>query len=485
VKAIITSLPILALLTLSLVLHGALVAYSQAAGGTTFRVGWGGTSFDTFNPFTTYAQISLWATTDVYDTLIRFDKTYTTFIPDLAESWTINSTTVVFKLVSNATFHDGVKVTAEDVKYSFELAAQSWSRLAPSVEMVESIQVLDNYTIAFKCKSTAIFMLTAASAIPIVPKHIWGNVSDPSTYPDYPPVGSGPFKVTDYKEGQYIVLEKNPNFFRKSWIPKVDKIVIAFYSDVTAAANALRAGDIDAVGPYIPVAMIDEIKANPNMEVIVPPGTMYFYLAFNMYPQGKGNPTLRDPVVRKALAHAVNVTYLAELAWHGYAKPIATPLPTTHMFYHPNLTPYEFNLSLASKMLDDAGYAMSSEGVRKAPDGTPMRYTLLVPSNMPEAVRAAQQIAQWWSQIGVHAEVEAMDTGSMAAIIWTTDESGNTTLGHDMDTDNNPGHDQPNSNTYESRTRGQHATLHRNSHSNNNHIRSPSIHHDKKEEVEI
>ena len=431
------SVSTLGLVVISLILvtslQHSIVVYPQQSGATVFRVGWGGTSFDTFNPFTTYAQISLWATTDVYDTLVRFDKTYSTFIPDLAESWTMNSTTVVFRLVSNATFHDGVKVTAEDVKYSFELANQSWSRLAPSVEMVESIQVLDEYTIAFKCKSTAIFMLTAASTIPVVPKHIWVNVSDPSTYPDYPPVGSGPFKVTDYKEGQYIVLEKNPNFFRKSWLPKVDKVIIAFYSDVTAASNALRAGDIDAVGPYIPVAMIDEIRSNPEMDVIVPPGVMYFYLAFNVYPQGRGNPTLKDPVVRKALAHAVNVSYLADLAWHGYAKPLATVLPTTHMFYNPNLVPYEFNLTLASKMLDDANYTVGPDGVRRAPDGTQLKYTLLVPSNMPEAVRVAQQIAQWWSQIGVRADVEAMDTGSMAAIIWTKDESGNTTLGHDMD----------------------------------------------------
>ncbi|MEM4486810.1 MAG: ABC transporter substrate-binding protein [Zestosphaera sp.] len=421
------------LLVLSLMMHQGLVTYSQAPGTTTFRVGWGGTSFDTFNPFTTYAQISLWATTDVYDTLVRLDKTYSIFIPDLAESWTMNSTTVVFRLVNNATFHDGIKVTAEDVKYSFELANQSWSRLAPSVEMVESIQVLDEHTISFRCKSTAIFMLTAAPAIPIVPKHIWEKIPDPSTYHDYPPVGSGPFKVTDYREGQYVVLERNPNFFRRSWLPKVDKIVIAFYSDVTAAANALRAGDIDAVGPYIPVAMIDEIKANPNMDILVSPGTMYFYVAFNMYPQGKGNPTLKDPIVRKALAHAVDVNYIAELTWHGYARPIATVLPTTHMFYHPNLTPYKFDLDLARKMLDNAGYTVGSDGVRRAPDGTPMKYSLLVPSNMPEAVRAAQQISQWWSQIGVQVDVEAMDTGSMAAIIWTTDESGETTLGHDLD----------------------------------------------------
>ncbi len=397
-----------------------------------FRVGWGGTSFDTFNPFTTYAQISLWSTSDVYDKLVRFNKDYNSFIPDLAESWEVNSTTALFHLVKNATFHDGVPVTAEDVKYSFELASQKWSRLQPNVEMVTSINVIDNYTIVFKYKTSALFMVMAATVIPIVPKHIWMNVTDPATYSDYPLVGSGPFKVTGYKEGQYIELRKNDKFFRASWIPKVDKIIITFFSDSTSAANALRAGDIDAVGPTITPAIAESIKGNPNFNVITAPGTLYYYLAFNTYPTGKGNPTLRDKIVRQALAHAVNVTYLAELAWHGYAKPLATDVPSSNIFYNPNLKPYIFNLSLAAQMLDNAGYKVGPNKIRVSPNGVPMKYTLLVPSNMPEAIRAAQQIAAWWSKINVVADVQAMDTGSMASIIWT--KVNNTiTLGHDLD----------------------------------------------------
>jgi len=409
------------------------VASAQQGNEVVFRVGWGGTSFDTFNPFTTIAQISLWSTTDVYDYLIRFDKTYTKFIPDLAESWEIvNSTYVVFHLVKNATFHDGVKVTAHDVKYSFELAKQDWSRLAPFIKGLESIVLIDDYTIGFKVQSVPMFMIMGATAVPIVPKHIWEKVENPATYPDNPPIGSGPLKVVEYKEGQYIILEKNPNFFRKSWIPKVDKIIISFYSDISAAANALKAGDVDAVGPYVPLAMVNDFKADPNIEVIAPPSVFYYYLSFNVYPEGKGNPTLRDVRVRQALAHAINVTYLAQLAWHEFGVPIATPVAKSNPFHNPNLKPYEFNLTLAKKILDEAGYKVGPDGIRRAPDGTPLKYAILVPSNMPELVRVAQQITRWWSQIGVSATVEAMDTGSMIAKIWIKVDN-KTTLGHDID----------------------------------------------------
>ena len=397
-----------------------------------FRVGWDGTSFDTFNPFTTYAQVSGWATTDVYDFLVRFNKDYASFTPDLANSWEVNQTTAIFHLVHNATFHDGTPVTAEDVKYSFELAMQNWSRLEPYVETIQSINLLDKYTIKFTFKPTALFMSMTATAIPIVPKHIWQNVTDPATYNDYPLVGSGPFKITDYKEGQYIELEKNPNFFRRSWIPKVDKVIINFYSDVPSAAQALRAGDIDAVAPTITPTDAEQMKNNININVNVAPGVLYYYMAFNVYPGGQGNPTLKDKVVRQALAHAVNITDCALLAWHGYAKPLYTVIPSSNAFYDPNIQPYKFNLTLAAQMLDKAGYKVGSDGVRVSPNGTKMEYTILVPSSMPEAIRVAQQIASWWQQIHIKADVQAMDTGSMAAIIWAK-ENNTLVPKHDID----------------------------------------------------
>jgi peptide/nickel transport system substrate-binding protein len=398
-----------------------------------FRVGWGGTSFDTFNPFTTYATISVWLTLDVYSRLVRPTENFTGFIPDLAESWEIlGNNTIRFHLVRNATFTDGYPVTAEDVAYSFYLANQSWSALAPYVGMVNKINVVDNYTIDFTVTSPTLFMLEAAITIPIVPKHIWANVSDPSTYADNPPIGSGPLKVVEFHEGQYAVLEPNPAFYYPSWLPKVDRIVVKFYSDVTSATNALLAGDIDAVGPYIASTLIQTVANNPNLYLFKAPPTMYFYLAFNVDPNGTGNPTLKDINVRLALAHAINVSYVCGIGWPGAGAPMGTVLPSTNIFADPNLKPYDFNLTQATQILDQAGYKVGSDGVRVSPSGVRLEYSLLVPSNLPEAVKAAQVIAQWWSQIGVKANVQPMDTGSMSAIIWK--KVNNTiVLGHDMD----------------------------------------------------
>jgi len=421
-------------LTMAMLLVAQLVAsMGIVESQTVFRVGWGGTSLDTLNPFTTYAQISTWITLDVYSRLVRVSSNYSSYVPDLATSWeSLDPHTVRFHLVTNATFHDGTPVTAGDVEYSFYLANQSWSSRLSNVKVVESIRVVDNYTIDFTVSSIPLFFALAASVIPIVPKHIWVNVSDPSTYSGYPAIGSGPLKLVDYKEGQYVVLEPYKGFYYPWLLPRVDRIIVKFYPDVTSASNALLAGDVDAVGPYIPMTVYNTLVGNPGFKVYISPGTTYFYIAFNVDPNGTGNPTLRDVNVRRALAYATNASYVCDVAWHGYSRAIASVLPTSNIYYDTNLKPYSFNLTRAAEILDEAGYKPGSDGIRSSPSGTRLSYTLLVPSKFPEAINAAQVIANWWSQIGVRVEVKAMDTGSMSAIIWNN-VNGTVRLGHDMD----------------------------------------------------
>jgi ABC-type dipeptide transport system, periplasmic component len=122
--------------------------------------------------------------------------------------------------------------------------------------------------------------------------------------------------------------------------------------------------------------------------------------------------------VRQALAHAINYTELAQVIWQGYATPAGGLLPVGNKFYDPNLTPYQFNLTLANQILNDAGYKMGPNGVRVSPSGIPLSYTLYVINEAPEEVEAANIIAGWWSEIGVKATVDAVDAGTLASIIW-------------------------------------------------------------------
>jgi len=398
---------------------------SKASTTTTFVVGWGGTAFDTLNPFTTYTTISLWILANVYDSLCVFSANQTQLLPDLAKSWKIynENGTAIIHLNPDAKWSDGLPVTSQDVNYSYYLASQSWSPAYPYVNMITSISTPDNYTVIFHYTG-AIFQLVALNNVYIVPYHIWKNVNA-STYFGYNSsstphfVGSGPFLITDYKANQYVKISKNPNYFNKNRIPHIDSVIFQFFTSTANMISALQAGQIDGFGPYAEPSQVGLIKNNTNAVLVTSPPNEYFYLSFNVYPSGHGNPTLKDINVRLALAHAIDLTNLTKLIWHGYGIPTATVFTPTHPYADKSLKPYSYNITLANQILDSHGYKMGPNGYRISPNGTPLKYTIIVPSSMPEEINAANIIAtNYWSKIGVQTTVQAMDTGTMSSIIW-------------------------------------------------------------------
>lgn len=117
---------VLGLLLISLLANATSTSGQTTANPSTFRVGWGGTPFDTFNPFTTYTVLSEMSVLDAYDYLVKLNPSFQAVVPDLAYNWTItsissNENVATFNLVKNATWSDGVPITSQDVLYSFQV----------------------------------------------------------------------------------------------------------------------------------------------------------------------------------------------------------------------------------------------------------------------------------------------------------------------------------------------------------------------------
>jgi peptide/nickel transport system substrate-binding protein len=419
---------VLGLLLISLLARTNPTSAQTTTAPSTLKVGWGGTPFDTFNPFTTYTVLSEMVTDDAYDALVRLNTAFQPVVPDLAYNWTSSAdgTVTTFNLVKNATWSDGTPVTAQDVLYSFQAANDSASRLEPYVTSVTSVTAPDNYTVVFHHVASALFMVEDINLVPIVPVHVWKQyVPDPSNatqldnYQDYPLVGSGPFTVSNYVQGQYIELTRNSNYFYPALMPHYQQVILQFFKDPNSMIAALEAGQIDAAAPSILPAQISALeKGYPNIDVVVEPGCYMLYIAINIYPYGHGNPTLKDLRVRLALADAINMTELAQVIWQGYAIPAGGLLPLGNLYYNPDLKPYQFDLALANTILDNAGYKMGPDGVRVSPNGTRLSYNFYVVNSWPEEIQAARIIASWWKQIGVEANVIPEDGGALSAIIW-------------------------------------------------------------------
>lgn len=396
---------------------------ASATTGQIVNVGWFGTYIDTLNPFLSHSGLTGWINMNVYLPLVRYDAANKTVAPGLASSWNVNyaNHTIIFHLNPSAVWSDGVPVTSADVVYSYNIAAQNYSSVASQARAISSVKALGTSAVIFTFSGA--FWTVWAAYIYVVPAHVWDTV-DASTYAGYNStgnqyfVGDGPFVLTNYVSNQYAQIEKNAKFFIKSEIPTIGTVVFQEFPSEGSAVSSLQSGSIQGLTGLLP-ADAASFQGNSKFNVTSSPGTQYLYLSINVAPYGQGNPTLRDLYVRQAIAHSLNLSYLADTVYHGYATTLDSVLSPTNQYYWSNLTSYTYNVSLANEILNQAGYTVYSNGVRENASNTSQQlsYTVLVPRDSL-GVSAANIMADNLSKIGVKLNVQAETTNSMAATIW-------------------------------------------------------------------
>jgi peptide/nickel transport system substrate-binding protein len=150
----------------------------------------------------------------------------------------------------------------------------------------------------------------------------------------------------------------------------------------------------------------------------------------------KGNPALRDPAFRKALNYAVDRKQIAEVAWNGLAVPGSSLYPPNYTAFpwhwDPGAETYPFDLEMAAKALDDAGYADGDgDGVREV-DGEPIELELLARTQSPAEQRTAKQIAGWFEEIGINVEVAVVDEGTYLDRLYAVNDAGELAPDYDV-----------------------------------------------------
>lgn len=362
--------------------------------------------------------------TPICNSLVDFDPKTLEWVPDLAESWEIKTTPdgkmqVIFHLVRNATWHDGVPFTAEDVKFSYEKVGPVFnSFIAGMWRYLEGIDTPDNYTVIFRFNTTWGLILYpgyfGGSGACITPKHLYEG-TDIATNPyNTKPIGTGPFKFKEWVKGQYIVLERNENYWKKD-LPYLDRIIFKIIPSPESMRLAFQRGEIDFVWNYgVPfdqaVQLENMIKAGqlPGRKVIFfpSPGGSIDFLGFNLHPEGPA--PLKDVRVRKAIAMAINRTAIAELVYYGKVEPLSKIVPSapaTAMFM-PTAKQPDYNLDEANRLLDEAGYKRGPNGIRFS-----LRLTIDATS-YPWYVKEAQLIKDFLAQVGIDVKIITLDTAA-------------------------------------------------------------------------
>jgi peptide/nickel transport system substrate-binding protein len=337
----------------------------------------------------------------IFASPLRYDDNWNPK-PYLAESWEVapDGLSITLKLVKNAVFHDGHPVTSEDVAFSI-MAIKANHPFQTMLAAVDKVETPDPYTAVIKLSHPhpALLLAMSPALMPILPKHIYGDGQDLKAHPaNLKPIGSGPFKLTDYKQGEYYTLERFDRFFIPGR-PKLDKIVVRIVSDQNAALVALERGDVNILPFVTGVRDIERLQRAPNLTVtnkgFAGIGSLS-WLAFNT----KKKP-LDDVRVRQAIAYAANRDFIINKLMGGKATPATGPVAPGSPLEEKAVEPYKYDLAKAQGLLDAAGYPKRADGAR---------FTLTI-DYIPGADEQQRNIAEYLrSQLkraGINLEVRA------------------------------------------------------------------------------
>ena len=316
---------------------------------------------------------SIYVLDQIYDRLIGFEPGTTKLAPSLATEWSASKDGLswTFKLRDGVKFHDGTAFNAEAVRANFSrwwdekdpLGFRSagktyaiWSGLFGGYKgtpdsLLKDIKVVDAKTIQFVLKEPfAAFPSAIASgyfgiASPDAIKKAGGNYGTPSSTS----VGTGPYIFKEWRTGDRVVLEKNPNYWGDA--PKMQQIVFRTIKEPAARLAEMRAGSIDFTTDIAP-DQLKELQADTNLKEIRRPSFNVGYLALN-----PSYDPFKKKEVRQAVAMAINRKSIVDSFWSGLGKTDSHFLPPSMKDYEDaSLAEYEFNPDKAKKLLATAGY---------------------------------------------------------------------------------------------------------------------------------
>lgn len=369
----------------------------------------------TVNPVLAVTDVDRDLSTLVYAGLTRFKGREV--VSDLASKWSVSEDglTYTFTLRDNLEFQNGTPLTAEDVVFTVN-KAKDYTLKSPRAADWAGVTAtaIDPKTVQFTLKQPYASFL-AATTLGILPKSIWGNVSDEQfIFSEYNirPVGAGAYQVGAIDRDQGGIPT---DYHLESWNgyhlsePYISKITFTFFPDLDHALNALNANTIDSLSS-VPPAAAAQLATNKGEPYTVEstPLTRLFGVFFN---QNK-SPILADATIRRALDMSVDRNAIITSVLSGYGTPVASPFPAGFEYGTTSLTYENPELIEAQQLLIKAGWKLGSNGIfGKKPSKTAATTTLaftLYTADTADLKLAAELLRQQWQKLGIAVTVKVL-----------------------------------------------------------------------------
>lgn len=344
-------------------------------------------------------------------------------IPDVATRWEVSDdgTVYTYYLRDDVYFHDGVQLTAADVKFTIEMIAHPDTGIgirtvlplsaiagydefsANEADEITGVQVIDDTTLQITLSGPRADFFYGMGGMNIHPKHIWENIPfaemTTSPYALDQVIGSGPFKMAEYVPDQYYILEAFDQYYKGR--PNLDRLIFRIgLSSVASWLPGLETGEIQ-IGSMVNGLDRERAEANPNLTVVGAP----LPGAMAIWPNHKN---FDDKRILQALFYALDREAIVE-GIYGPGQAFVYDydnIDPNHEWISPNVPKYPYDPDMARQLLADAGWDPNRE----------LEFLTYYQTELDRNVVAAMQ--QFWADVGVKVNVTHMDAAAWVARVY-------------------------------------------------------------------
>ncbi len=357
----------------------------------------------------------------VFDHLVAeqpdFAEHAPTMAPQLAKSWdwSADRKTVTFHLEENAVWSDGVPVTADDVRFTWQAHVSpdvAYSE-ATAKRFITDVEVVDPHTVRFHFSRTYAKQLLDINEGTILPKHAWSTLpfrewrKSADWFREHL-VTSGPFLLESWKPQQEIVLKKNERYFQPHR-PRLDRVVLRIVPESSSQVAQLLSHEVDFATVVQPTDA-PRIEGDAGLELRAIPFRNFVFIAWN-----NQRPLFGDPEIRRALTLAIDREKIVDTLWGSYAQMAVSPILSFVWAHDKAIQPLPYDPAEARKILAAKGFRDSNgDGVVER-NGRPFRFEVTTNAGNQQRIDASVMIQAQLKSVGIEAVPRVIEFNSLAA----------------------------------------------------------------------
>ncbi|MGB5294721.1 MAG: ABC transporter substrate-binding protein [Thermoanaerobaculia bacterium] len=339
-----------------------------------------------------------------------------TFEPRLVESfeWSADGRTLDLELRSGVSWSDGVPVTAEDVRWTWQAQTDpelAWG-YAQSKQNIRDVEIVDQLRLRIHFHQRSPSQLAELNEGVILPKHAWSELpfsewrSNEPWFVDHLIV-NGPFDLESWARQEQIVLLRNESYF-ESELPRLDRVILRVVPQKQNQLGELLAGEVDFV-EQVPPSEVSRLEEQ-GAQILRFWARQFNYLCWNTQRR-----LFADPEVRRALTMAIDRQEIIDTLWYRFARIAVSPILTSIWAHDPDLRPVPFDLEASRRVLQSKGWSDTDGDGILDKEGEPFSFELITNTGSQVRIDAAVMVQEHLRRAGIEARVRQLEFNTVVS----------------------------------------------------------------------